>query len=293
MKPLDIYSDLSEQVKYNWTDLYLYIKTDHLSRYGYAADCHWHLDLEFIYILDGTMDFYVNGKIVSMISGQGLFINSKRLHYGFSSEKKECHFIALVVHPSVLHQNISSIKSYYGSKFSFQTEDLILLKKEIVWQNEIITLIQKSQNEMISQNKNPFHLLAYTQMIVANISEHIQENPVPKSTPEIMDSTVWKMLVYIHQNYMNDIKIDDIAAVANVCRSNCCKQFHDVVKETPNSYLKHYRIMKSCQLLRDTNRSISEIADSCGFQSVSYFVSVFRKSMKISPAKYRKQENND
>lgn len=33
-------------------------------------------------------------------------------------------------------------------------------------------------------------------------------------------------------------------------------------KETPNSYLKHYRIMKSCQLLKDTNRSISEIADA-------------------------------
>ena len=84
-----------------------------------------------------------------------------------------------------------------------------------LWQNEIITLIQKSQNEMISQ------------------------------------------------------------------------------KETPNSYLKHYRIMKSCQLLKDTNRSISEIADSCGFQSVSYFFSVFRKSMGVSPAKYRKQKNND
>ena len=32
---------------------------------------------------------------------------------------------------------------------------------------------------------------------------------------------------------------------------------------------------------------------SCGFQSVSYFISVFRKSMGVSPAKYRKQKNND
>ncbi len=58
MKPLDVYSDLSEQVKYNLADLCLYIKTDYLSRYGYVADCHWHSDLEFIYILDGTMDFH-------------------------------------------------------------------------------------------------------------------------------------------------------------------------------------------------------------------------------------------
>lgn len=288
MKPLDVYSDLSERVKYNWKDLGLYIKTDSLSRYGYAADCHWHLDLEFIYILDGTMNFYINGKIVSMIAGQGLFINSKRLHYGFSTEAKECHFIALVVHPSVLHQNVSSIKSYYDSKFSSQTEDFILLKKEITWQKEVITLLQKSQNEMIAQNKNPFQLLAYLQTMVARISEHIQKNPDPGSDLTSTDSTVWKMLGYIHQNFMHDIKINDIAAAANVCRSNCCKQFHDVVKETPTSYLKHYRIMKSCQLLHETNRSISEIADSCGFQSVSYFISVFRKSMGISPAKYRK-----
>lgn len=293
MNPLDIYSDLSEQVNYNLADFYLYIKTDCLSRYGYAAVCHWHPDLEFIYILDGTMDFYINGKIVHMISGQGLFINSKRLHYGFSSAKKECHFIALVVHPSVLHQHISSVKFYFDSKFSFQTEDYILLSKDIEWQNEVITLIQKSQNEIISSGRNLFNLLSYTQMLAARVSENIQENTTKRNNPATINSTVWKMLVYIHQNFMNDIKITDIATSANVCRSNCCKLFHNVVKETPNSYLKHYRIMKSCQLLRDTDRSISEIADSCGFQSVSYFISVFRKSMGISPAKYRKQQITD
>lgn len=130
-------------------------------------------------------------------------------------------------------------------------------------------------------------------MLAARVSENIQENTTKRNNPATMNSTVWKMLVYIHQNFMNDIKIADIATAANVCRSNCCKLFHNVVKETPNSYLKHYRIMKSCQLLRDTDRSISEIADSCGFQSLSYFISVFRKSMGISPAKYRKQQITD
>lgn len=290
MKPLEIYSDLSEQIKYNETDLRLYIRKDCLSRYGYAAACHWHSDLEFICVLDGSMDFYVNGKIVHMNSGQGVFVNSKRLHYGFSVEKKECQFIAVVIHPTVLHQNILSVKSYFDRKFSLQTEDFILLEKEIEWQNKIITLIKKCEREMVMLDKNIFKVLTYINEMLALVSENIQESTEEREFPGIVDSTIWKMLSYIHQNYGNNIRVNDIAASANVCRSNCCKLFQKVIRETPNSYLKHYRIMKSCQLLRETKRSITEISMTCGFQSVSYFIAVFRTEMGISPTKYRKQE---
>lgn len=104
MKPLlDIYSDLSEQLHYNIPDLQLYVQKDHLSRYGYTATCHRHPDLEFILVLDDSMDFYINGETVHLTPDCDVFVNSSRLHYGFSNSRQECCFITMATHPAILH----------------------------------------------------------------------------------------------------------------------------------------------------------------------------------------------
>lgn len=285
--PLDVYSDLSEQLHYNIPDLRLYVHKDYLSRYGYTAACHRHPDLEFILMLDGSMDFYINGEIVRLTSGCGVFVNSGRLHYGFSNIKKECHFIAVVMHPSILHQNLPAVRAYFESKFTPESEDFILLKDHVPWQNHVTGLMKEMQQEMASENRNMLKLLAYAEEMAARVSANIKEN---KKNPvsSIRNPDTFKMVDYIHKHYAENISIEDIAASGGMCRSKCCNLFHKVTGQTPNVYLTHYRIAKSCKLLNETDMSVSEIAYSCGFQSASYFIVVFKKAQGISPQKYRK-----
>ena len=285
--PLDVYSDLSEQLHYNIPDLRLYVQKDYLSRYGYAATCHWHPDLEFILVLDGIMDFYINGEIVRLTSNCGVFVNSNRLHYGFSNIKKECTFIAVVMHPAILHQYIPAIQSYFESKFTPKMNDFIMLNDCVKWQNDIIELMKNIQQEMALENKNMLKLLAYSLEMAAGVSANIKENK-ENFDSSIMNQNTFKMVDYIHKHYEQNISIEDIAAAGGVCRSKCCKLFNKVIGQTPNVYLTHYRIAKSCKMLNETDMSISEIADSCGFQSASYFIVVFKKELGISPQKYRK-----
>lgn len=93
---------------------------------------------------------------------------------------------------------------------------------------------------------------------------------------------------YIHKHYAENISVDDIALFGGMCRSKCCRLFSQMTGQTPNVYLTHYRIARSCKLLKETNMSISETADACGFQSASHFIAVFKKTIGISPQKYRK-----
>src|SRR5690242_5481341 len=100
---LEVFSDLSERLNYNLPDFPLYVRKGRLGHFDrYAAACHWHTDLEFILVLDGAMEYYVNGQIVQLARDCGIFVNSKRLHYGFSSDKTDCTFIVVAVHPSLL-----------------------------------------------------------------------------------------------------------------------------------------------------------------------------------------------
>ncbi|WP_231507777.1 helix-turn-helix domain-containing protein [Bacillus sp. UNC41MFS5] len=99
----------------------------------------------------------------------------------------------------------------------------------------------------------------------------------------------WEMTGFIHHHYDHKITLDDIAAAGSICRSRCCELFSNHIGQTPNTYLVRYRIQKSCEMLLETNRSISEIAMVCGFQSASYFSYVFRKETGLTPQDYRKK----
>lgn len=285
--PLDVYSDLSEQLHYNIPDLRLYVQKDCLSRYGYAAACHRHPDLEFILVLDGTMDFYINGEVVHLSSGCGVFVNSGRLHYGFSNGKEECDFIAVVMHPVLLHQNIPAVQSYFERRFTSKMNDFIVLEDHAAWQKDVLELMKKIQAEMALENRNMLGLLAYAVEMAAIISGHIKEDR-DHSDSGVINQNTYQMVDYIHKHYAETISVDDIAFSGGMCRSKCCRLFRQMTGQTPNGYLTHYRIAQSCRLLNETDMNISEMADACGFQSASYFIAVFKKTMGVSPQKYRK-----
>ena len=286
--PLEIFSDSSERLHYNTPDFPLYVHKDQLVRYGYAATCHWHPDLEFILVFDGEMDFFVNGEIVHIDSHNGIFVNSKRMHYGFSVDKGNCSFIAVVIHPALLFENSQDMKRYLNQKFGADTDDFILLNPNIEWQQETLHLMSSIYEDMHSESTNLIRLLSRAVSLCANMADHVQQVSKHHINEEFRE-IVLKMTGFIHQYYDSKITLGDIAGSGAVCRSKCCELFNEYIGQTPNAYVIRYRIAKSCDMLRDTNRTVSDIAITCGFQSASYFSYVFRNETGLTPQDYRKQ----
>ena len=103
MLRLELKDDRSEKVKYDYTDYPIYIRRALLSSYpNYTAPSHWHDDIEFIAVLSGEIQYNINGEIITMESGEGIIVNTRQLHFGFSTEKKECDFICVLLHPLML-----------------------------------------------------------------------------------------------------------------------------------------------------------------------------------------------
>lgn len=284
--PLHVLSDLSERLQYNFTGFPLYVKKDKLSRYGYEALCHWHPDLEFIYIADGTMDYFINGKKVRIRQGQGIFVNSRRLHYGFSEQKDECTFIALVIHPSLFTNSFDGAKAFAEQKFGFDNIDYMLLYPHVLWHKKIIDSIEQLYQEMNSAPLNPLRLLSKAILICADMGEHIETAENNGKNNDIQMAFL-KMTEYIHNNYKEKLTIDKIANAGAVCRSKGCLLFQQYARMTPTMYLTKYRLSKSAELLRDTELSITEISLLCGFQSPSYYISLFKRETGQTPLHYR------
>jgi len=285
---LEVFSDLSERLKYNLPDFPLYVRKGTLHQFDrYAAACHWHLDLEFISILNGAMEYFINGQTVHLDVGNGIFVNSKRLHYGFSTDRLDCSYMVVAVHPILLGEGTHPGKIYLQEKFGPNTPDFLLLSSKITWQQESLLILDQMYDEIYRDNPNPLRLLSQATSLCACIGDHIQ----PMSGYLADDQSwmaFWKMTGFIHQHYDTKITLDEIAAAGTVCRSRCCKLFSRYICQSPNAYLMGYRILKSCEMLRETNRSIGEIAIACGFQTASYFSYAFHKEMGMVPQDYRR-----
>ncbi|MDO3411740.1 AraC family transcriptional regulator [Saccharibacillus sp. CPCC 101409] len=291
-KPLEIFSDLSERLTYNVSDFPLCVYKGSLRFYDTNSFAyHWHTDLEFVLILEGTMTYFVNGQTVEVDSGQAIFVNSKRLHRGASFGSGNCSYIVVTVHPSLLGEGSLAGKAYLDEKFGLNAEDFLLLSPRVDWQREAIELLVGIYDQLQRNPDNLLHLLSRSADLCARMADHIREYSAQYTDTNQL-AIIHEMTGYIHRHYDSRLTIDEIAAAGSVCRSRCCELFKKHIRLTPNNYLTQYRIQKSCEMLKDTNRPVSEIAIACGFQTASYFSHVFHKQIARTPQEFRKEASD-
>jgi AraC-like DNA-binding protein len=292
---LEVFSDMSERLNYNLPGFPIYARIGELRQFNrYAASCHWHPDLEYIMILDGKMDYFVNGQTLSMGKGEGIFVNSKRLHYGFSNDKTDCTFIVIAVHPAVLGENTPIGKAFFELKFSSDTDDFIFLTAENHWQKNILVSIKQIYDEIHKSEGNPLYLLSLVTALCACTAENLQlsSGNLNNGKKDKFWVAIRNMTGFIFQNYGDKITLDDIAAAGYVCRSKCCQLFGKYIGQAPNTYLTDYRIRKSCEMLKESNMTVLEVSLACGFQSPSYFTHIFQKEIGLTPKEYRQQSHS-
>ena len=75
MAVIELMQDFSEIVHYGHTGIPLYIRTADLAAYpGMSAPCHWHDDIEWIFIISGKMCYYINGKRILLNEKDSLMV---------------------------------------------------------------------------------------------------------------------------------------------------------------------------------------------------------------------------
>lgn len=94
-------------------------------------------------------------------------------------------------------------------------------------------------------------------------------------------------LDYIQHNFKSNIKINDLASYIGIDRSYLTSIFKSVMKLSPQEYLLHYRMEQSMQLLKNTDKKISDIAECVGYHDALNFSKMFKKFNGVSPKEYR------
>lgn len=87
--------------------------------------------------------------------------------------------------------------------------------------------------------------------------------------------------------YADPLDVRTVAAVAHVSPAHFIRSFRAVFGETPHRYLQRRRVERSMFLLRETDRSVTEVCFDVGFTSLGTFSSTFRRIVGETPSGYR------
>jgi len=102
-------------------------------------------------------------------------------------------------------------------------------------------------------------------------------------------SSVIKLAVsYINKNYNTKITLDNVAAQVFLNPSYLSQLFKKEMNIQFGDYLERIRINKAKELIRNSNKAMSEISEIVGFSNQNYFNKVFKKVTGVNPLKYRK-----
>jgi AraC-like DNA-binding protein len=112
------------------------------------------------------------------------------------------------------------------------------------------------------------------------------ENASSRSRAEPV--TIWKARKFIEENSTEELSLIKVARAVNMNANYLSENFKKVTGMNFVEYVARTRFVTACDLLRNRNLPISEIAFAAGFQSLSQFNRIFKRFSGKSPTQYRR-----
>lgn len=113
------------------------------------------------------------------------------------------------------------------------------------------------------------------------------------TTPKVLgkagEDVIYTCLEYIKENYANKITLQEMADIVHLQPNYLCSIFKKRTGRTIFDHITRRRINYSSKLLRSTKLPVNEIAEQCGFPSISFYTRKFSALHGCSPTDYRKQ----
>lgn len=110
-----------------------------------------------------------------------------------------------------------------------------------------------------------------------------------EKNPDERAESLKAVVTYIKEHYGEKIYIRDLASIMHMSEQYFIRFFHKTIGRSPQKYICDIRIREALALLEGTARSVTEIADQCGFASVGLFIEEFKKHYGTTPLVYRKR----
>ena len=251
---------------------------------------HWHDSFEVDYVQQGEIELRTADHVWTIRQGDLFFINQSVMHEYRAVGETSCvaysilfdmHYLSGVYNSQLERKYMLPVKESGIEVYAFSPDSPARLGMA----HDILDAIDLLQDE-------PY---GYEMLVRSKLSSFwtglLQDTEQIRSTAEKTGSVdterIKKMLEYVHTSYAEKLTAESIAASADVSVRECGRCFERCIGMPPVKYLTQYRVYKASEMLLETDLSILDISEACGFSSSSYFGKVFSEAMGCTPKAYR------
>ena len=236
---------------------------------------HYAETIEIILCRDLKGTAYIGGKRYDLSGRKTFFIAPDVIHtlYHEKSDGKLIN-IKLVPHDltsSVLLQNILANEQL----------DFFSIPCEIPELDRLYPLAEKLR---FSNRETLDPLIAILEMFQI-FREYANPNLALRLAAPSLDEELQNIISWTEDHFHQKISLDDAAEQTGYSKHYFCSKFRNATGCTYLQYLNTLRITHACRLLK-SGTSITDVCESCGFENMSYFIQLFKKTMGTTPKQY-------
>jgi AraC-like DNA-binding protein/quercetin dioxygenase-like cupin family protein len=160
---------------------------------------------------------------------------------------------------------------------------------------ETHTLVSSLMNDiLVAVDFDRVMILLNILDIVANSDDHrfLATEGYSNSMTETETDRMNRVHSYVMKNFREKIRLEDVAAIANMSPTSFCRYFKAHANKTFFDFLTEIRIGHSCKLLTTQKISVSQVCYDSGFGTISNFIRQFKAITACSPLEYRRKYNH-
>ena len=259
---------------------------------NFEAPWHFHSEYELTYIEKGKGIRYVGNSVEKFEEGDFVLLGANLPHCWKNSPQNTG-----MVKSMVFQWDNNLIGKDWLLKNEFKNIKALLMKaSEGIKFNE--EYAHKTSNRLKNIMKSsPFEkLLGFLQLLeelsTTNNGVTLTTSGFSPNLNLKANKRIDKVYDYVQNNYDKKIRLMDVSSMVSMGNEAFCRFFKNTMNKSFFTFINEYRINLSCKLLIETNMQISQIAYSCGYESLPFFYRQFKKFMGCSPLLYRRTYSN-
>lgn len=236
---------------------------------GMDFDAHLHEHIEFGYILSGSCDLYTEDKCHKLNAGDVFIIFPNQIHRYENSQ----HINAYVVIFS------TDLLNEFKTTFLNKLPRSPVIKENMSYTLKLFDIFFDKKTELPFESQRGI-ILALIGIVMQSLTLINQDR--------YNISTVKNMLIFCNSHYSEPITINDAAEHLHISRSYAAHIFQNKLNTSFSQYINDKRVRLACDILKNTQLSITETAFAAGFSSLRTFNRIFAKFKGCTPREYRK-----
>ncbi|NDW13434.1 AraC family transcriptional regulator [Bacteroides sp. 214] len=252
---------------------------------------HFHSEYEVMLVKEGYGKRFVGNRIATFVAGDVILFGSSLPHYMKSDEVFHALDNSLRVKGTIvqfekdfMHYSINHYPQFIKvKKLLEEAQQGIYFPAGC--SKQLVKLLDALPNETgIDQITSLLQLLKEMSEIT---TRQVISTTDYANAPILDMARIDKIISYLNKNYTKHIELAEVASLAAMNPSAFCRFFKSKTSKSLTKYILDMRISHACKLLVLDDMSIVQISTECGFDTISYFNKVFKKTTGYTPTQYK------